>query len=36
MTHSLVLAQDAGGDEVQDVFFLADEDRVAGVVAALA
>ncbi len=35
MTQILLLAQDAGRDEVQDVFLLADEDRVAGVVAAL-
>ena len=31
----LVLAQDAGGNEVQDVFLALDVDGVAGVVAAL-
>ena len=34
MTHKFVLAQDAGRHEVQDVFLFADEDGVAGVVAA--
>ena len=35
MTHFFPRAQDAGGDEVQDVFRAADDDGVAGVVAAL-
>ena len=35
MTQILLLAQDAGGDQVQDIFLALDMDGMAGVVAAL-
>ena len=35
MTQIFVLAQNAGRDQVQDIFLFADENRVPGVVAAL-